>query len=129
MIKDSFIYDSTSPELLFVNHTLRKILLSLVLCIFSYTVDWNLQRYVPMIVVDQEGHVSVQGCVDVTLATQEHTAWMVSLHTHAPAKAVDYHIYCISMWCFSRFTKTECKSLQPLEFLQKSFLRFKMLFV
>lgn len=33
--------------------------------------------YVPMIVADSvEGHVSVQGCVGVTLAIQEHTVWM-----------------------------------------------------
>lgn len=83
MINDSFIYETTSPELLFINHTLHKISLSLVLCIFSYIIDCNLQLYVPIIVADPvEGHVSVQGCVDVTLAIQDYTVWMVSLHTH-----------------------------------------------
>lgn len=42
--------------------------------------EYLLQLYVLMNVADPvEGHVSVQGCVGVTLAIQEHTASMVSL--------------------------------------------------
>lgn len=42
--------------------------------------DYLLQLYVPMIAGGPvEGHVSVQGCVGVTLAIQGHTAWKVRL--------------------------------------------------
>lgn len=43
----------------------------------TMAIETVLSLYVPIIVADPvEGHVSVQGCVGVTLATQENTAWM-----------------------------------------------------
>lgn len=42
----------------------------------TMAIECAISLYVPMIVAESvEGHVSVQGCVSVTLAIQEHTAW------------------------------------------------------
>lgn len=46
---------------------------------FVFFIKYSLQLHVPMIVADPlEELVRIQGCVGVTLAIQEHTAWMVS---------------------------------------------------
>lgn len=84
---------------------------------FVFFIKYSLQLHVPMIVADPlEELVRIQGCVGVTLAIQEHTAWMVSPCSQILTKVnnVIFYKYHVSRFFFLRRSQSfYCKNVSP----------------
>lgn len=87
----------------------------IILLVFFF-IKYSLQLHVPIIVADPlEELVRVQGCVGVTLAIQEHTAWMVSLCSQILTKvnSVIFYKYHVSRFFFSAGHKVSIVKTDP----------------